>query len=148
MTATNSSRLLKLGETDLTIRSPLEDVRGRMVIDQSGDEIGHVDALLIDDQERKVRFLRIASGGILGVGEQRFLVPVDAVLGMDDNQLVIDQTVNTSPARQAMTLTSSTIATTTTTSIATTGTPRFGHRATPIPPSRARSGDWPPGRDY
>ncbi|MBW3632297.1 MAG: PRC-barrel domain-containing protein [Chloroflexi bacterium] len=92
MTTTNTSRLLKLGDTDLTVRSPLEDIRGHTVIDQSGDEIGHVDALLIDDQERKVRFLQIASGGILGIGEQRFLVPVDAVLGVDDSQLVIDQT--------------------------------------------------------
>lgn len=92
MTSTNASQLVKLGDTHLTVRSPLEDVRGRTVIDQSGDEIGHVDALLIDDQERKVRFLQVASGGVLGIGEQRFLVPVDAVLGVDDEWLVIDQT--------------------------------------------------------
>ena len=92
MTMTKSSRLVKLGDTDLTVRSPLEDVRGRTVIDSSGDEIGHVDALLIDDQERKVRFLQIASGGILGIGERRFLVPVDAVLGMENEHLIIDQT--------------------------------------------------------
>ena len=92
MTMTNTSRLVKLGDTDLAVRDPLEDVRGRTVIDQLGDEIGHVDELLIDDQERRVRFLQVASGGILGLGEQRFLVPVDAVLGLDDNHLVIDQT--------------------------------------------------------
>ncbi len=92
MTMTKSSRLVKLGDTDLTVRSPLEDVRGRTVIDNSGDEIGHVDALLIDDQERNVRFLQIASGGILGIGERRFLVPVDAVLGMENDHLIIDQT--------------------------------------------------------
>ncbi len=92
MTTTSPSRLVKLGDTNLAVRDPREDVRGRIVIDQSGDEIGHVDGLLIDDQERRVRFLQVASGGILGLGEQRFLVPVDAVLGLDDNQLVIDQT--------------------------------------------------------
>jgi sporulation protein YlmC with PRC-barrel domain len=85
-------RLVKLGDTELTVSDPGQDIRGRTVIDRNGDEIGHVDALLIDEQERKVRFLQIASGGILGIGEQQFLLPVDAVIDLDDGQVIVDQT--------------------------------------------------------
>lgn len=92
VTNVSTGKLVMLGDTDLTVNDPWEDVSGRTVIDQSGDEIGHVDALLIDDQERKVRFLQIASGGVLSIGEQRFLVPIEAVLGVDDEWMVIDQT--------------------------------------------------------
>ena len=85
MTTTNTSRLVKLGDTDLT-------VHGKTVIGQSGDEIARVDALLIDGQERKVRFLQNASGGILSIEEQRLLDAIDAVLAVNDNQPVIDHT--------------------------------------------------------
>ncbi len=89
---TNTATLVRLGDTDLTVNDPREDIRGRTVVDRNGEEIGHVDALLIDDQERKVRFLQIASGGILGIGAQTFLVPVDAVTRVGPDQVVVDQT--------------------------------------------------------
>ncbi len=92
METTNTGTLVKLGDTDLTVSDPREDIRGRTVVDRNGEEIGHVDALLIDDQERKVRFLQIASGGILGIGEQKFLVPVDAVTRVGPDRVVVDQT--------------------------------------------------------
>ncbi|MBW3633728.1 MAG: PRC-barrel domain-containing protein [Chloroflexi bacterium] len=82
---------MKLGDTDLTISDPQEDIRGRWVIDRNGEEIGFIDDLLIDDQERNVRFLQIASG-VVGVGAQTFLVPIDAITEMDDDEIVIDLT--------------------------------------------------------
>jgi len=84
--------LVKLGDTDLTVADPAEDIRGHTVIDQAGEEIGTVDGLLIDDKERKVRFLQVAAGGFLGIGERTFLIPVDAVSGITDDRVQVDQT--------------------------------------------------------
>lgn len=72
-------RLVWLGDTYRTVADPEADVRGRTAVDRDGAEIGTVDDLLIDEEEDRVRFLRIGSGGILGLGRERFLVPVDAV---------------------------------------------------------------------
>ena len=92
VTDVSTGKLIKLGDSDLTVADPREDVRGRTVVDRNGDEIGHVDALLIDDRESKVRFLRIASGGFLGIGESTFLLPVDAVTRIGEDRIVVDQT--------------------------------------------------------
>ncbi len=92
VTDVSTGKLVKLGDTDLTVSNPREDIRGRRVVDPNGEEIGHVDALLIDDQESKVRFLRVASGRFLGIAEQTFLLPVDAVTRVGDDQVVVDQT--------------------------------------------------------
>ncbi|MBA3414244.1 MAG: PRC-barrel domain-containing protein [Chloroflexia bacterium] len=87
-----SDRLVKLGDTDLTVADPAEDIRGRSVVDKAGEEIGHVDALLVDARENKVRFLQVASGGFLGIGERTFLLPVDAVTRTDEDRVHVDQT--------------------------------------------------------
>ncbi|MGW3482364.1 PRC-barrel domain-containing protein [Rhodococcus indonesiensis] len=71
--------LIDLDDTDLTLVDPGDDIRGRAVYDRDGDEIGTVDGLLVDEQDRTVRLLRIGSGGFLGLGKTDRLVPVDAV---------------------------------------------------------------------
>jgi len=86
------TKLVKLGDTDLTVADPREDVRGRAVVDRHGEEIGTVDALMLDERENKVRFLRVGTGGFLGIGGRRFLIPVDAVSRVDDERVHVDQT--------------------------------------------------------
>jgi sporulation protein YlmC with PRC-barrel domain len=76
--------LFRLADTDLTVANEADDVRGMTVVDRGGDEIGEVDDLVIDEEERKVRLLQVIFGGFLGMGKQKFLVPVDAVTGVDD----------------------------------------------------------------
>lgn len=83
--------LVKMSDTALTIADPNDDVRGRKVLDRDGEEIGEVDDLLLDDQEYRVRFLQIAHGGFLGIGEDHFLVPVDTVTQVDADQVHIDR---------------------------------------------------------
>ncbi|MGY1683131.1 PRC-barrel domain-containing protein [Geodermatophilus sp. SYSU D01176] len=83
--------LVRLSETDLTVADPAADVRGRRVIDNGGQEMGTVDDLLIDDRENEVRFLRIGSGGFLGMGKEHFLVPVEAVASVGRDQVTIDR---------------------------------------------------------
>lgn len=60
----------------MVLSSPAEDIRGRKVVDANEEEIGDVDDLMIDDTEKKVRFIRVASGGFLGMGQTKFLIPV------------------------------------------------------------------------
>jgi sporulation protein YlmC with PRC-barrel domain len=87
-----TAALHKLSDTDFTVADPAEDVRGRKVLDKVGEEIGSVDDLLIDDREKKVRFLRVAAGGFLGLGETTFLIPVDAVTRVTPDAVRVDQT--------------------------------------------------------
>ncbi|MCC3765100.1 PRC-barrel domain-containing protein [Glycomyces sp. TRM65418] len=86
-----TTTLVRLGDSDLTVANEAEDIRGRKVIDKNGDETGSVDGLLIDEPERKVRFLEIGSGGFLGLGKKQVLVPVDAVTRIDDEHVYINR---------------------------------------------------------
>ena len=83
MTTIPSPSLHRLSRTDLCLADPHQDVRGRTVLDGDGQRLGEVDDLLIDDQERHVRFLRVHSGGVLGIGRDVFLIPVEAVARID-----------------------------------------------------------------
>ena len=92
MNDTLTHNLVKLGDTDLTVANEAEDIRGRTVVDRAGDEIGEVEALLIDETEAKVRFMEVGAGGFLGVGEKKFLIPVDAISTIDEDHVHVDQT--------------------------------------------------------
>ena len=92
MTDNNKASLETLGESDLTLANSDEDIRGRKVYDQSGQEIGDVNALMIDHDEARVRFLQVAAGGFLGIGEKTFLVPVDAIMEITDDYVQVDRT--------------------------------------------------------
>jgi len=93
MTQTDHSASLRsISDDKLETSDPAEDVRGRTVVDKAGEDIGHVDDLLVDDREHKVRLLRVAAGGFLGLGEAKFLIPVDAITKVDDKTVHVDQT--------------------------------------------------------
>lgn len=83
--------LLRLSDTDLAILDTEEDVRGRRVVDQDGEEVGHVEDLLVDTEHNKVRFLQVTTGGFLGLGETTFLIPVEAVTEVKEDTVRINQ---------------------------------------------------------
>jgi sporulation protein YlmC with PRC-barrel domain len=91
MSTPTTAALRRLDDTNMTVADPAEDVRGRNVVDKVGDEIGEVEHLIVDDREHKVRFLEVAAGGFLGLGESKFLVPVDAIVRLDDETVYVDQ---------------------------------------------------------
>lgn len=93
MDASDSTRLVRLSDTNLTLEHPAEDIRGSKVIDSAGEDIGHIDDLMVDDQHHKVRFLVVAAGGFLGIGEKKFWMPVDAVTAINGDQVNVDTTV-------------------------------------------------------
>lgn len=85
--------LINLNDSDMTLTDDAEDVRGDKVFDTNNDEVGDVEDLLIDQQEKKVRYLQIGAGGFLGVGEKKFLIPVDSITNIDhnDDKVFIDK---------------------------------------------------------
>ncbi|MFB7087811.1 PRC-barrel domain-containing protein [Streptomyces sp. NPDC056296] len=91
MTADKTPILSKLSDSQQTVETPEEDVRGRKVADTDGNDIGKVEDLLVDEPERKVRFLLVAHGGFLGFGETKSFIPVEAVTHITDDQVFIDQ---------------------------------------------------------
>ncbi|MGO1538067.1 MAG: PRC-barrel domain-containing protein [Leucobacter sp.] len=91
MDTADTQKLIKLSDTDETIAHPDEDIRGREVKDKEGEDIGKVRDLLIDQTERKVRLIEVASGGFLGIGKDTTFIPVDAITGITDDEVRLQQ---------------------------------------------------------
>ena len=83
--------LVKLRDTNWTVADRADDIRGRRVLDPDGEEVGEIEDLLIDTQERKVRLLQVASGGVLDLGATTFLLPVEAITRISEEAVQIDQ---------------------------------------------------------
>lgn len=81
------STLTDFGET---VADAADDIRGRKVKDKDGNDLGKVDDLLIDDRERKVRFMRVEHGGFLGLGETKSFIPIDAITRITVDDVYID----------------------------------------------------------
>ena len=86
-----NSTLRRLSDTELDVAAKAQDIRGREVRDAANEKIGKVNDLLIDDREKRVRFLEVASGGVFGIGADKLLVPVDAVTGVEKDCVRISQ---------------------------------------------------------
>jgi sporulation protein YlmC with PRC-barrel domain len=76
--------LVPLGDSNLVLANGEDDVRGMPVLDPDGHRIGEVHEIVVDEEERRARLLVVASGGVLGLGKHKRLVPVDAVARVDD----------------------------------------------------------------
>jgi sporulation protein YlmC with PRC-barrel domain len=87
-----TASLYKLSDSHLTVADPAEDIRGLKVFDRDDEEVGEIDDLMIDDRERKIRFMRVASGGFLGLGETKFMIPIDTITHITEDAVYIDQT--------------------------------------------------------
>ncbi len=82
--------LIRLGDSDFVSANPQDDLCGKGVRDTEGQRIGSVEDLYIDRHEREVRFLEVGAGGFLGIGEKRFLVPVEAVTKVAEDWVTIE----------------------------------------------------------
>lgn len=83
--------LVSLSENPVTLEDPAADVRGHDVLDRDGESIGKVSDLLVDERERRVRFLNVKSGGFLGIGADTHVIPVDAITRVEEGEVHIDQ---------------------------------------------------------
>ena len=91
MTTNDNPTLYTLGDRGQTVDGSVDDVRGREVKDKDGVGIGIVADLLVDDREKKVRFLLVEHGGFLGFGETMTLIPVEAVTEITEHEVFINQ---------------------------------------------------------
>ena len=85
--------LRKLRDLDRTVAVAADDIRGRMVKDKDGHDLGTIDGLLVDAVGQKVRFMEVATGGILGLGETKSLIPVEAITRVTDDEVHISHTL-------------------------------------------------------
>lgn len=74
-----TATLRRLSDSSLTVANPDDDIRRRKVADRNGDECGEIDDLKIDDREQRVGFMRVGTGGFLGIGETKLTIPIDAM---------------------------------------------------------------------
>lgn len=96
MTTTTAS-LVRLGkEKDLALAHSDEDIRGRKVLDKEGSEIAEVVDLLLDERDKKVRFLMVGSGGHgpAKIGKKKSLIPVDAITAVDKKTVTVNQSAD------------------------------------------------------
>ena len=82
--------LARLSDSDFVTANLEDDLRGKGVYDPHGQRMGSVEDLYIDRQEREVRFLEVGVGGFLGIGGRRFLVPVEAVTRVSEDQVIVE----------------------------------------------------------
>jgi sporulation protein YlmC with PRC-barrel domain len=80
---------VKFSDSDFAFENPEQDIRGKDVCDVGGEQLGSVEDLYIDTQERKVRFLEVSAGGFLGIAEKHFLVPVESVTEVGEVRITI-----------------------------------------------------------
>ena len=71
--------LVSLKESDLYLDEPWQDLRGLEVYDANDDQVGSVEDVYVDREQRHARLLDVSAGGMLGIGKKHFLVPVEEV---------------------------------------------------------------------
>ena len=77
--------MIALSGSDILLGEPGQDIRGRKLRDHTASEIGTINDLLVDDGERKVRYMLVGVGGFLGIGEKTVVIPIDAITAMGDD---------------------------------------------------------------
>jgi hypothetical protein len=74
---------------------------GRLVVDQhDAIAVGEVDAVFVDQITGDPRYLRLSTGGILGVGKTHGLVPTAAVVRIEESRILIDPRLTLQAAQQ------------------------------------------------
>ncbi len=81
---------VKLSDSDFVLENPEQDIRGKDVYDVDGEQIGSVDDLYIDRQEREARFLEVGTGGFLGIGEKHLLIPVETITEVGETRVTFE----------------------------------------------------------
>ena len=70
--------------------SNYQDAIGDEVVSRDGATVGHVKKIV--DQPGQQPFLQVEDDGLFGIGAQHFLVPVDAILSINDGKVQVNRT--------------------------------------------------------
>jgi sporulation protein YlmC with PRC-barrel domain len=103
MPARELDRLSRSGLSAADLENLDDDLAGRTVYDQTGQEIGNVEDELVEPRRLKVPFLIVQWGGVLGIGKQQRLIPMEAVNRVEADGVHIDREkdlIGSAPAYQ------------------------------------------------
>jgi sporulation protein YlmC with PRC-barrel domain len=84
MRTSDRVEMAPLRRSGIALATPDDDVRGMSVVSAHGHRVGEVEDLVVDEQHRRARLLVVTSGGLLGLGVTQRLVPVEAVIKVDE----------------------------------------------------------------
>ena len=92
MAQNDGDNLVRLRDSDFTLEDPWQDIRGRGVYAADGDQIGTVEDLYVDREEREVRFITFESGGFLGtsIGATYRMIPVETITDVNEDGVTVD----------------------------------------------------------
>jgi sporulation protein YlmC with PRC-barrel domain len=62
---------------------------GDKVVNAKGDELGEIDAIMLDVQNGRIAYAVLSSGGFLGMGEKRFAIPWGALILDTENSVIV-----------------------------------------------------------
>lgn len=104
MPARDLDRLSRSGLTSADLENLDEDLTGRTVYDRLGEQIGTVEDVLVDTVRLRAPFILVSWGGLLGIGKQQRLVPMEAVDRITPEGVYLNrdkEVVTNTPAYQA-----------------------------------------------
>ncbi|MFN2366458.1 MAG: PRC-barrel domain-containing protein, partial [Desulfurivibrionaceae bacterium] len=55
-----------------------DELKGMKVVNQNGEEIGQIEEASTDSQTGQINYVTLSRGGVLGVGEDQIVAPVEA----------------------------------------------------------------------
>jgi sporulation protein YlmC with PRC-barrel domain len=71
--------------------SDVEELRWKTLIGNDGERIGTIESIERNEDTERVEFMQVGRGGFLGFGAERFLVPVTAIVNVDEKHVSIDR---------------------------------------------------------
>lgn len=81
-----------------------EELRGLTVVNLEGEEIGEIREVRVDSETGEVNFVILARGGVLGIGEKRHAVPIEALEIRRDEEkatlIVSENKLETAPRQE------------------------------------------------
>ena len=77
------------GQADLHVGSPRKLRHRRNVENSQGDNLGEVNDLVLDWNKGDVRYAVLSYGGVLGIGDKLFAVPIDAFHSQPDKSKLV-----------------------------------------------------------
>ena len=72
-------RLSRSGLSAADLENLDDDLSGRTVYDRTGEEVGTLEDVLVDTVQLKAPFVLVSWGGLLGIGKQQRLVPLEVI---------------------------------------------------------------------
>ena len=75
-----------------TVQRTANSIIGKKIQNGSGDDIGEISDLGVDWENGKVHFVVVSSGGVMGVGGDKFKVPLDSLTAAPDDEFFMMET--------------------------------------------------------